>query len=99
MRLLYGRTDFQTIFFSFIGKAGDTVSVGVLYRRMLVVVSSPVFECIDKSVFFIVEMLVVVSSDMGLFGGIWGRKGCIRQVEGSRIYFLLASLQLFKETE
>ncbi len=50
-------------------------------------------------VFFIVEMLVVVSSDMGLFGGIWGRKGCIRQVEGSRIYFLLASLQLFKETE
>lgn len=50
-------------------------------------------------VFFIVEMLVVVSSDMGLFGGIWGRKGCIRQVEGSSIYFLLASLQLFKETE
>ncbi len=24
---------FQTIFFSFIGKAGDTVSVDVLYRR------------------------------------------------------------------
>lgn len=50
-------------------------------------------------VFLIVEMLVVVSSDMGLFGGIWGREDCIRQLEGSRIYFLLAGLQLFKETE
>ena len=49
--------------------------------------------------FFIVEILVVISPDMGLFGGIWGREGCIRQVGGSRIYFLLASLQLFKETE
>ena len=49
--------------------------------------------------FFIVEILVVISPDMALFGGIWGRKGCIRQVEGSRIYFLLVGLQLFKETE
>ena len=39
---------FQTIFLSFIGKAGDNVSVG----------------------FFIVEILVVISPDMGLFGGI-----------------------------
>jgi serine protease, subtilase family len=31
--------DFQTTFFSFIGKAGDTVSVDVRYRRNVGVVS------------------------------------------------------------
>ena len=56
---------FQTIFLSFIGKAGDNVSVG----------------------FFIVEILVVISPDMGLFGGIWGREGCIRQVGGEPYLF------------